>query len=401
MPLIQTPDGRYTFAIETEGEGDGNSVVYDRMVPVWDRFSYENGKGEAPAPKPGQPDVPPQPAPQPSPQPPVLDPLPSWMGPRFIRVTNEQDGRIPPRMMSYWANAWVEGNSIWVFCGHEDGLPRFFIIGPSSGSVERRGNMNIPYRGETEGWYWDREGWVYLYDGPRFRRVNPRTGADDIIYDISEVQGIPRNTVLWQPHSSDDGQTHSATVLQRVDVGSYPKIGTVLCRFGKVDYFPAQGVLDESALTSDGAYLIIKENEDNRIITLATRDTRHIADRERAMGHSDCGAGWVVGEADKPDPGMCGWWDLNGPLNPERFHSLFQTLNMGYVSVRGERILHSSETQLRLVDRQTGAITTLMDHGAGLAYDDRAKGNLSPCGRVVCFMSSFGGPRRDVYLLIL
>lgn len=350
------------------------------------------------------------PPPEPTPQPPaVLDPLP-WMGPRLVKVTDAQDGRIPPRLSSYWANAWVEGDVIWVFCGHEDGLVRFFRVGPGSGQIERRGSMGIPYRGETEGWYFDLEGWVYLFNGPEFKRFNPRTGENRLIYDIREVQGIPRNTDLWQPHSSDDGRVHSATVRQIVSTGKYPYIGTVVCRDGEVIYFPAQGVLDESALSGDGEDLLIKEgnergfdqlSDDNRIITLSNRNTRYILDRGRAMGHSDCGPNYVVGEADKPDPGMCGWWDLRAPLTMERFHPLFPTLNMGYVAVRGERILHSSQTQLRLVDRQTAAITTLMDHGGGPDYDDRVKGNLSPCGRVVCFMSSFGGPRRDIYLLIL
>jgi microcompartment protein CcmK/EutM len=30
MPLFTTPDGRFVVAWETAGEGDGNSVIYDR-----------------------------------------------------------------------------------------------------------------------------------------------------------------------------------------------------------------------------------------------------------------------------------------------------------------------------------------------------------------------------------
>lgn len=314
-------------------------------------------------------------------------------------------------MMSYWANAWVDTDgSIVVFCGHESGHPQFFRVGPDPRVVQRLGDLGVPYRGETEGWYFGADGSLYVYDGPRFRRINPFKGKDEVLYDISTVQGIPTGTILWQPHSSRDGRVHSATVQQVVSDGPYPKIGTVVCRFGEVEYYPAKGKLDESALSGDGTYLIIKEgydrglpelSEDNRIINLSTRNTRYILDAERAIGHSDCGSSFVVGEADKPDPGMCGWWDLNGPLNIERFHPLFETLNMGYIAVSGERILHSGPTQLRLIDRHTGAQTTLLDHGGGTAYDERVKANLSPDGRVACFMSSFGGPRQDVYLLIL
>lgn len=389
MAIHHTPDRRYRIAVEEQGQGDGNTVVYDdvRGVVAWDRFSYEAGL---------PPETPPVLPPEPPPDPFTPPPLPG--APRLIQVTGEQDGRIPPRMMSYWANAWVNtDNSILVFCGSESGRPQFFRVDMGSRDVERLGDLGVPYRGETEGWYWTRDGGICLCDGPRFRRIYPLLNREENIFDISGMPGA----VLWQPHSSDDGTVHSATVQQRVENGPWPKIGTVVYRMGSVEYFPAQGVLDESALTADGTYVIIKEDDDNRIINLSTRDTRYIRDRERAMGHSDCGPRYVVGEADKPDPGMCGWWDLNGPLNPERFHPLFPTLNMGYVAVRGDRILHSSATQLRLVDRYSEAITTLMDHGGGKEYDDRVKANLSPCGRVACFMSSFGSPRRDVYLLIL
>ena len=70
MPLYTTPDGRYTVAWQTAGEGDGNSVVYDRGpslavpwpgMPVWDRFSYEAGLGQVRPPT----DPPPSPPPPP------------------------------------------------------------------------------------------------------------------------------------------------------------------------------------------------------------------------------------------------------------------------------------------------------------------------------------------------
>jgi hypothetical protein len=59
MPLFTTPDGRFVVAWETAGEGDGNSVIYDRGPnleqpwpgeAVWDRFSYLRSIGEDPQP---------------------------------------------------------------------------------------------------------------------------------------------------------------------------------------------------------------------------------------------------------------------------------------------------------------------------------------------------------------
>lgn len=392
MPLYTTPDGRYTYAIETPNQGDGNSAVYDnwRGVPVWDRWSYEAGLGGSPV---VLPPVAPLPVPVPETPP---EPAGNWRRPP-IQVTDASDGTFEPRMMSYWANAFVTGNKAFVFAGHVgDEQPRFFEVNLVTGTVDRLGPL-IGFVGTTEGWSWTRDGWIVLCDGPRLRKVSPFTNEAPVIFDISEVQGIPKNSQLWQPHSSDDGQTHSATVEQIVETGSYPKVGTVVFWHGQIEYFPARGVLDESAISGDGGYLIIKEDDDNRVITMGTKDTRMIRDGERALGHSDVGPDYMVGEADKPDPGMCGWWDLRQPLTPGRFHPLFPTLNMGYVSVRAGRILHSSETELRLIDRESGAITPLIDHGVRSDnYDDRVKANLDHSGRVATYMVN-----RQVYLLVL
>jgi len=73
-----------------------------------------------------------------------------------LQVTDARDGSIPPRMYSYWSNAVVKDGLIVVFCGGSDGRPQFFQIDPRARSVERLGSLNVPYGGETEGWYWDR-----------------------------------------------------------------------------------------------------------------------------------------------------------------------------------------------------------------------------------------------------
>jgi hypothetical protein len=416
MPLDTTPDGRYTIAWQTPGEGDGNSVIYDRGpnlevpwpgTPIWDRFSYEAGLGESRPPAAPPPSLPPA-APLPTP------PSPEAVGaPRLIQLTDTSDGHIPPRMMSDKANAWVDGQTALVFCGHEDGLARFFRVGLITGQVQRLGSLSVPYRGETENWYWLPDGSLILIEGPRLRRLtfageDRRLASDEIVLDISSSHP---GCDLWQASSSDDGQVHAATVRQIVAEGSYPKIGTVVQRSGQQIFFDAIGTLDESQLTRNGRQILIKENrgsgDDNRLINLDTSDTQWLRDQDRAMGHSDCGPDFVVGEADKPDPGMCGWWDLTKPLTPERFHPLFPTLNMGYISARGGRILHSGDTHLSWVNRQTGEVTLLLAHGGGSAYDDRVKANLDPTARVACFMSSFGGSRRgtvgrrEVYLAVL
>lgn len=300
---------------------------------------------------------------------------------RVIQVTNDDDGSFVPRMYSYWSNAVVL-NEVYVFAGHEDGTVHFFQVNRDAEVVGRLGSL-LPYRGTSEGWRWDIEGWIYLLEGPRLRRVNPFTGEDRVVFDISDAHP---GCDLWQSHSSDDGRTHSATVRQIVGGGAYPKLGTVVVRDGQMLFFQAQGSLDESQVTRSGSHVIIKENDDNRVVNLQTRETIIIRDSERALGHSDCGSDFIVGEADKPDPGACGLWDLTQPLTPGRFRLLFPTTNMGYVSTRGGRCLWSNDTHLSLVNLNNGAITLLVEHGGGTSYDDRVKANLDPTGQVACYM---------------
>lgn len=392
---IQTADGRYILV----DQGDGNAVVYDRGRPVWDRWTYEARQG-APA-APPAPGPPPAIAPAPIPAPPAAA-LPGHG--RIIRVTDDRDGAIRPRMYSDLANAYVDLalNAVLVFCGTDDG-PRFFKVDLTSGEVQRLGRC-VVYGGETEGWSWDGTRRIHLCEGPRFHRVNPFDQADDqVLFDISEDSQFA-HCDLWQPHSSDDGQTHSATVRRIVSDGAYPKIGTVVFKRGSQIFFDAHGTLDESQVTRDGRYVVIKENtdgsgDDNRIINLETRETRLLRDLERAVGHSDCGASVVIGEADKPDPGACVLWHLDR-LN-EGPGLLFLTTNMGYVSYRAGVCLHSGETQLSLVNLNGDGLTPIAAHGSiGSDYDNRVKANLDASGRVACFMSNRDG-RRDVFLLVL
>ncbi len=306
-------------------------------------------------------------------------------GPRVIPVTTAEDGSFVPRMYAYWSNAWVDGQTAVVFAGHEDGHARFFRVTLGSGSVERLGSL-VSYTGTTEGWSWDVNGWITLIDGPRLRRVHPFKGEDRIIFDVTDTHP---GCDLWQAHSSSDGTVHSATVRQ-VSAGAYPKIGTIVKRPGAVNYFPAQGVLDESQVSRNGQYVVIKEDDDNRIVTIETGDIRTLRDADGALGHSDCGPDFVVGEDNQI--GACVYVDLR---TLER-RTLFSTWNMGYVSVRGGRCLHSSDTHLNLVALDGSGITPLIEHGGGTDYDSRVKASLSPCGRVATYMAN-----NTVYLLVL
>lgn len=406
MPnAVWTTDRRYLLVEQDDVNERGvpNTVVYDNGRAVWDRWSYEAGTLQTPEPAPAPaPGPPPAIAPSPGPAPPLVG------HGRVIRVTDDRDGAIRPRMYSDLANAFVDVslNAILVFCGTDDG-PRFFKVDITTGAVERLGRR-VVYGGETQGWSWDGSRRIHLCEGPRFRRVDPFNQADDqILLDISEDPQFA-GCDLWQPHSSADGQVHSATVRRIVAEGKYPYIGTIVLYRGRQIFFPAIGTLDESQVTRDGRFVVIKEtpfdakdpgDNDNRIINLETRETRLVKDLERAVGHSDCGDSILIGEADKPDPGACVLYDLRQPVLVPRI--LFLTTNMGYVSYRAGVCLHSGPETLSLVDLNGAGLTPIAAHNSvGNDYDNRVKANLDATGRVACFMSNVGG-RRDVFLLVL
>lgn len=232
-----------------------------------------------------------------------------------------------------------------------------------------------------------------LCDGPRLRRVNPFSGADEIVLDISATHP---GCDLWQPHSDDQGLAHSATVRQVVSSGSYPKIGTVVqCPSGRL-YWQAIGTLDESHITSDGSFVIIEEDNGNRIIDLTNKSEQRLTNAEGALAHIDCGPGYMVGEDDQR--GACTYLDCR---TLER-RVLFNTWSMGHVSVRAGRCLLSGASDLSLVALDGSGVTNLVEHGmiGSGSYDLQVHGNLDATGKVAAWVSNAAG-RHDLYLLRL
>lgn len=295
--------------------------------------------------------------------------------------------------MAYWANAWRKGQSVYVFAGDPArGGPAFFAVDLDTGIVSPF-EARVPYMGETEGWEWTPDGRIQLCEGPRLHRVNPFTGGDTVYLDISGH--LPSHT-LWQPHTSPSGRTITATVKDQ----NYQKTATVALRDGVRFNFPAEGTLDESAPCGD-EWVVIKQGaggEDNCIVTLDTGLPLWIPDGERAIGHSDCWPPFVVGEADKPDPGGCGVWDLR----TGSFRFLFPTLNMGYISAKAGRYLHSDDQHIALLNIETGERTIVLEHGVTVRpddptyYDDRVKASLDWSGGVFTWID-----RGALYLGVL
>ncbi len=326
---------------------------------------------------------PPAPAPLPSPTPTLTSP---------IRVTDERDGELLNRGYAYWSASHIGPDGlVTLFVGHADGRPKFFSVDLRSGSVLRLGAL-LGYGGTSEGWYFNRDGYISLCDGPRLRRVDPMNGDDHAVMDIADIYPGCR---LWQAHSDDAGLVYSATVEQIVSEGAYPRLGTVVSRRTELRLFAAEGSLDESHLDASGRFLIIEEDNGNRIVDLETGLERRRTNMEGALSHMDCGIGYAVGEDDQA--GACTYLNLETMAR----RVLFNTWNQGVVSVKNGRCIVTDATHIREVGLDGSGIRILAAHGmSGTGYDAQCRANLDPSGRVAMYLSNAAG-RMDAYLLSL
>lgn len=381
MPPQQftTDDHRYLMA----DQGDGNLVVYDRGVAVWDRWSYEarTNTGDNAPPPPTPPVVLPDPATGPL----IVDGALS-----LIPITAPEDGPFVNRGYSYWAQAWRQGPMVYCFAGHADGHPRFYAISIPGPVVEPLGEAldAFNYVGTGEGCYWDLAGNLYLIRGAALHRVNIFTGSDEIVMDVGRAFS---GCDLWQAHSSDDGLVHSATVRKVVQDGAYPQLGTAVQRQGApLQFFSADTYrLDESQVSSDGGYVLIKStpDDDNLLINLRTGEKSWLSMRMGALGHSDCGDSCAVG-ADRAI-GALTLIDFRQPFQSGR--PLYQSWNVGHVALRGPLCIVTDEEAIYQVRLDGTGLNRLVNHGQQgdtSLYDNQVKANLSPDGSVVCFMAN-------------
>lgn len=454
MPLFTTPDGRYTVAWQTEGEGDGNSVIYDRGrnlehpwpgVPVWDRFSYEASLGEPQTP-PGPPPPPPPPPDLPPPPPTAgggfVEPIASaaarprlsradmgfipergpFMFPapyntRGIRITNVSDGTVRPVGMAYWPNInnHAARAELLVFAACDDVLT-IFAVDKSSGRVEKR--ETLPFQMTGESCYFSLTDADVLYtcpsNGGPFIRYHLTTHRQDLIAEH-----------VKQPHSSADGRVHSFSIDN----------GPAYWRDGLIKRLPLKGEYDECQIDKSGRWLLSKESflrdgrthQDNCIWDLATGRMSILRDEDGALGHSDMGYGYMIGEEDQSDPGgvfrvwqfgddgtvsdgrmvynVGGWAGMTRyvshcnakPGAPDFQRALFSSA-IDQDLARANEIVVASLSVSDFCRVVAPNLTDLHSPGGGEEYWRKTRANIDPTGSWYCFSANMAGDRMDVFL---
>jgi len=205
---------------------------------------------------------------------------------RGIRVTNPDDGRVRPIGMTYWPNINMHAGRpvMMVFLSLDDSLT-LFTIDKSSGQVSMQGAIGFHHTGEGVYWSFSNANLLYVSQGDKLWSYDVATGQRSVVVDGSGEE-------IRQCHSSWDGQSHSMTL------GGQP----AFWHNGQLRRIPAADY-DECQISKAGRWGLIKAHNDNIIIDLETGQVSTITDAALAVGHSDMGFDYVVGEENMSNPG--------------------------------------------------------------------------------------------------
>ena len=358
-----------------------------------------------------------------------------------IRLTNASDcggeDCIRDVAYSYWRNMnnHVGSDNMFIFVGTNRESGSVLIqYNKVTDEVINSGPLfpaSSPYSAATgEGFYFSARMPTKLYVGrgsvlERFDVVSKETQT---ILDVNAHLG--GGHTLWQRHSSDDDNVHSATVRN-----SDQMLGCMVYQenIAKFSYYPKKGNYDECQIDKSGKWLVIKENvdgvngEDNRIIGIDTGEERVLFDRDGAGGHSDLGYGYMIASDNwAKEANTVKMWDFNtNPLtgvvvyanndwNADSPAHISHTNSRPDLPPEQQVACGSSANQsngpgandiicFRLDgSRQVLAVAPAMvdvNGGKGDSYTKMPKGNLDVTGQYFIWTSNMGGTRTDAFLV--
>jgi len=248
--------------------------------------------------------------------------FPMPYGTTAVRLTNANDcGGIDCLAYvgySYWRNTnnHVGRSEMLIFLGLDrstGGLgPSLLSYDKTTDQVQNLGPLfpdTSPYSYATgEGWYFSgtqaTKLYVYLVGSSVLRRYDVLSHSFDasaaMDLRICKRRGAcPSNAAyIFQPHSSDDDSTHSATVQD----ASFSRLGCVVYKSKRFRFFapPVGFELDECHVDKSGNWLMLLEvnpngSVQNRIVDLLQGTITTIDDLNGSLGHLDMGFGYAVG----------------------------------------------------------------------------------------------------------
>jgi hypothetical protein len=367
--------------------------------------------------------------------------LPATRGPfRFplpydtdaVRLTDERDGDIQPAGYSYWNNVNNHAGrpELFAFVGRGARPALLIMVDKRTLQVDVR---ELPFSGTAEGWRFSgtRPTMLYLTQGDRLLRYDVMTGLRETVLDLQD-HGLP-GRYLWQHHSSADDRVHSATLRR---AGTWEVLAWVAYDEAtrRLEQLSLQGAPDECQVDKSGRWLLVKEDAYIRVADLTTGRQAVLSNEDGALGHSDCGFGYMVGEDDMaPQPGALRLWRLgpDGRVSDGRvvYHMTDWAPMARHVAhgnardagPEGQRVLVScahrqdlpraNELVLATLDgslRCEVVAPNLVDldapGGGGALSEDYGKlpkANLDPAGEFAFWTANHGTSRLDAFLVRL
>lgn len=337
--------------------------------------------------------------------------FPAPYGTRGSRITNSSDGMVRPVGMAYWPclNNSTGHADVWVFVSIEDTLT-LFSVDKTSLAVQRLGPMPFHSTGEFCYWSFSESDLLYVPQDNRLLRYNVETHQVDVAAEAPSP--------ITQCHSSYDGRVHSMTL----------EGGAAVWRNGTILRFPSSSGYDECQVDKSGRWLLIKEGTDNRLIDLESRREFTLTDKQGAVGHSDMGFGYVIGEEDQTDPGgVFRLWLFSdtGPIDGGVVYSTDWTGMSRYVShcnafpapaqqnavlcsashagdvARANELVHVPLDGSGRIVTVCPNLTDLNASGGGEEYWRKCRANIDPTGRYACFSGNMGSERMDVFVVAI
>lgn len=332
--------------------------------------------------------------PGPKPDPIIIDPIPNPIGGNMsiVRITRDEQN-VAPIGMSYWRNINQHaGSDILEVCLSINNELTTFMLDKRSLDVLSERQLGIQHTGEGINYSRKYSDMLYYGMNNEYFKLNTKTGAKELVW-IS-----PYN--LWQIHMNYNEDIFSGTLKD----DNWNIVG-----FGVNDrLFPLKFKPDECQIDKSGEWLCIKETRDddklvNRFINIKTEAERIIQAEEGAIGHSDCGWGYILGENSFSNlGGAVDFLDLNTGARKLVYHT--GKWNLGYVSLTNarpntsERFLVSSADGRLLIIDSNGKDKQICDLPITDDYPIRPKANQCPNGEYAVWTDARSG-KLEAYIV--
>jgi hypothetical protein len=393
--------------------------------------------------------------------------FPAPYGTTAVRLTNAHDcggtDCVAYVGYSYWRNTNNHAGQpeMLIFLGLDRSAggpgPSLFSYNKTTDQVRNVGPLfpaaSIYSYATGEGWYFSGSQatklYTYLVGDSVLQRYDvlahqfDQTAAMDL-GNCGRPDVCPSNAAyIFQPHSSDDDSTHSATVQD----ASFSTLGCVVYKSSTFQFFapPVGFALDECHVDKSGNWLILLEvspngSVQNRIVDLLRGTITTIDDLNGSLGHLDMGFGYAVGADNyNPEPNATivlkfpvttterpvgpvvhynKRWDIAAANHlahgnaiagapPESQYACGS--NASRVSDMADEIVCFSLNPNRNADGSldvlvVGQVMTDLDASGGRDvngddYSQLPKGNLDVTGRYFIWTTNMGGDRLDAFLV--